>query len=914
VGFQPSWNLWQIHKDLGVGDFQNVSHERVEIPVAHQLLQCDIIPDHDTFPGSPMKQYGAWIQRVGSELNQPLNTFSKGAKVKIKASFNERWKADWDEDFIRKQWAAATSVSIITDIQKTDIRLAEEFKADASMGTLLDKYVALNPDLTGIKEELLELSDHLEDKIDPGVRLRLSGADYTPKLLEWTNWKQYATGKLDFTALGPLTAITGGNALGKSNAAEVEAFILFKYLRGSSTLKDVIKHGQKECRGRLTFESRGKTWRVTRIVKRTAKGATADVVLEEKTGLLAGDATGWLPANKEDSRATQAAIEALVGIKEMYLATRYASQFDVDRILNMKPAELKDLIQEALPMALFEHRHELAKQHLARLEHALAGLKVKQETSQAVADGRTPAEQELAEAKTKLASQEDWLLTAKKKLVTEQTAARGLAEELVAVQKDVAALAEKDALATDLGSQIRELNRTIESLEKEVLGEPALIESLKTAEETQAKKEACDVTFSGWNSLELQAKDVMNEIAQATQEQNHILSKMEAERDRMGEATKLMDNVPCQALEAATLNESCIALVASCKEQCAGCQFLKKAAAAKDLLPTIIQGIKDKKAEDIAADEQNQLTQIRTDQTALKYDPEEHRKLKAQLQREDPLTIQKKLNVITEAKSALGVKAELVSKLEGQLTDVQKDLEGFGDLAAKMASVKADKNAKQLDVINAESQTERLQADVNDLTGAVGNWEGKLELIAEAEKAASELEDKIKQGQGELAVAQAYARAVHRDGLPFLLLEQAVPALAAHTNHFLGDAPLKLSIETGGPGKREEVSVLFQDDRGTHGLSEASGYQRMHLGASIRAGLIQIQADTMGTKVHHFFLDEGFGAYDQDNLQHGRRMLQLLAERFERVIFITHVEGMKQIADITLVVVPGADGSRLESR
>ncbi len=59
------------------------------------------------------------------------------------------------------------------------------------------------------------------------------------------------------------------------------------------------------------------------------------------------------------------------------------------------------------------------------------------------------------------------------------------------------------------------------------------------------------------------------------------------------------------------------------------------------------------------------------------------------------------------------------------------------------------------------------------------------------------------------------------------------------------------------------------------------------------------------------FLDEGFGAYDQENLQHGKQMLLKFADEFERVIYITHVQGMQEIADTVLEVTPGADGSKI---
>jgi len=155
-----------------------------------------------------------------------------------------------------------------------------------------------------------------------------------------------------------------------------------------------------------------------------------------------------------------------------------------------------------------------------------------------------------------------------------------------------------------------------------------------------------------------------------------------------------------------------------------------------------------------------------------------------------------------------------------------------------------------------------------------------------------------------------------------MVLERAIPALEEQANAFLaagvgaGGTFLRVEIE---PFKdlergeqKNEVVIYFVDERGKHILSEASGYQRIALGYALRCALALVQARAMGTKVNLAWLDEGWGAFDDEHLAMGQGMLRAIADAFNRVIYITHVGPIKEVAERTITVVPSALGSTIE--
>jgi DNA repair exonuclease SbcCD ATPase subunit len=152
------------------------------------------------------------------------------------------------------------------------------------------------------------------------------------------------------------------------------------------------------------------------------------------------------------------------------------------------------------------------------------------------------------------------------------------------------------------------------------------------------------------------------------------------------------------------------------------------------------------------------------------------------------------------------------------------------------------------------------------------------------------------------------------------MLERALPALEGHANHFLcEDAGSGLRVEIEGLRElqsgveRSEVVIRYRNDFGIHSLAAACGFERIAIGYALRAALAQLQAEAQGMTVSHWIADEGWGVFDEANIVRvGQPMLRRLAERFGRVIVISHQAPIVAICESRLrVEADPSSGSRL---
>lgn len=909
---RPRWCVWTFDPENAM----TPGIESMPLLVAHPLIQIDVQP-LDSDP-NPMKEFGAQFQRIGAERDLPGKWWT-GARVKIKARFKEHWRENWNEELIRRELEGAEQVTFTTEVLRTNIRINPKSQ---QIDDLMADYIGLNDDLRDMADPLMALTVEMEEQITPAQRAEAMPKDFRLLNVSMTNYKNFAKAQIDFTELDRLTCVTGKNAAGKSNAAEAAAFALFKFLRGSSNIADVIRNGTDRCSVVVELESGGHVFRVTRTVKKPGKTASADVLVEQRAEKNALGEDGWLLCNAADGRATQDVIDGLVGSQADYMASHYCTQFNVDWILSLKPAALKDLIQDSLPLKLYAHRKELARQYQMNLQNAISEHSAKINQLQQLVDGKAGHKEAYGQA------------------VLERTRAEQSAEEIririeghkQAVKDSMNRLADLNTQAAKLGTvadrsyalqlKMNTLDVDLKSLQ-DVLAHRGEVEAFdRDMKIWRGQLAEQDRRLAEWQKLDAEHNALVAELQKITQGHTFTVKEKEAAVKRAKKAAGLLADVPCQAIGqhiqagVDTLNERPILeplQVHDVEMATRGCQFLVDAAKAAKDLPDLERDLEEwnEIGRTLGQDQAKRMAAIKTEQPALDFDSRKRDALARALK--DAPALEAKLNRLAAAEGAHKAKSEERARADEELATLAYDKDAHGKVQADVATAKVDLDAKEGDLAAGEEARDAQFLINQKLAQRIGMLKEKLDAAEKAEKQMASLEGFRDLDTAQLAVVAAYRRAVDRDGIPFLILERAIPQLAEYTNTFLGDTDLRVQINSGmSSTAREELRVTFQDGEGQHGLSEASGFQRMALGACIHAGRILIQSDATGVSASHLFLDEGFGAYDQENIQHGIRMVQKFAEHFQQVIFITHIDAMKQAAGTLLSVTNNGAGSALE--
>lgn len=905
-------------------------------------------------------------------------------------------------------WA---EVKVVIERQADELGIQHgERRADQAdaIGPLLELWAARAPEAAGQLEALRTLAEELERELPAEARAAAVPASYKLESLEVDNWKSYGRGSapLTFANLGRLVCVEGENASGKSNLMEAEAFALWgRTIRGRQTLDELVRKGQSDAKITATFEAGGERWRVTRAIRIRSNGsAAAELVLERwaerpisASMAPAGEFSlafteGWEPASGGTAAETQAKLEALVGSLDLYLSTRYAAQSDIDRVLSLSPAELKETLQQALATDVFGHRERAGRSALAAAERRsdkaaaeLEAAKVRPaipETGldrKVLGEATVAAERAVNDAADALAEAIRSEERARERLTNHAARAAGFrtAHQAVAdCTKAVLDLEEQKRLAAQ---SVENGARASEALaEAEVVRESiARLEAATQAQrDDRAKAEAlrniataaADALAGVRRSIERGADERRRAAEAAAQaearEAQAERQAVKAAEDRLTDAERGLSAQLESLRRRAGLVEQA-PLGDKCRE--ARCPLLADAIAAEADARNF-QYVRETTVAPLeAALREAQAAQVRggDERTKRSFD-------RAEREESAKAEDSERLRVATETAAGAKDEADRVAYLisnqspeERELAEARKRLATLDTPIARSTQARAAAAAERLAAIDSEitaaagrkAAAEAALAalgpelDHGALSQALDNAimatstaranenkarEAQRAADAAYQRALSWFKDceasEAAERQAEAAATAAaravdllrlYLLAVGKNGLPYMILERALPALESHANAFLGSdtggADLRVEIEPFrevlSGERRTDVVIRYRNPFGVHSLAAASGFERAALGYALRAAMAQVQAEAHGLTVSHFVADEGWGAFDESNLLLGQRMLQRMAERFGRVVFISHVGAIREVAETTIRVEGDpVNGSRIEVR
>lgn len=746
-----------------------------------------------------------------------------------------------------------------------------------------------------------------------------------PVSIEATNWCQYDSMRLDFNAMGNVIAVEGHNFAGKSNIARLFMFSRYKRQASGDRISDLVRKGCESMSVVEVFESSGVRYSIKRTVKLTANGgARADVFLSR------WDGSGWEVMNEGTAGETQAVIDALVGPYELFMATTYAGQNDVDGLVDLTPSELKDTMMTVLQRD-FESRRIAAAARLDAVAKSIADIHDELERAESLVAREADLSASLevkraatADAALAFASSEepDGLRGVVDSLIREEAAA-------VAAIADADRAEERLRAAKDLAEGWREQKQSCDEAAIELMrdgtdGAPteedldraraSVMDCTERHAESRTKYE--DAHNSHIRLVEAQRIAVLDADRAKSKAQRAYEDANRKVNDATGRAA-LIDNVPCQGEVLDNAYDDPV--------DCSECVLLKEAVAAQKSRPQLMIESVEREADlESAADLLDYLTKTHEKAAsatwrtvadakawldAVERELNDQRVTQAGIQEQFQRAVKRRehkadlehrvsmrdlaLKSLAEAESRVLVEAMALDAVMQQVRRIS-DIRRTRDEAAAMLAVSIRRRETLL------ASKARAREDELLVEGALNECRAALASCADrrAEQEMLRLE------------AQALAlvvQAMHRDGIPFMMLAQyAIPMMQVTMNEYLQNTDVRVSVESTAElvsGKqRSEVAVTFTDHRGRHPLSAASGYQRTVIGMAMRNALADLHAAATGSRIWLSIQDEGFGTMDEGNLDRAKDTLRLIAQKRGWFMFISHVPGMNDTADTVIVV------------
>ncbi len=209
---------------------------------------------------------------------------------------------------------------------------------------------------------------------------------------------------------------------------------------------------------------------------------------------------------------------------------------------------------------------------------------------------------------------------------------------------------------------------------------------------------------------------------------------------------------------------------------------------------------------------------------------------------------------------------------------------------------------------------------LDQLIAQIGATQQRLEQKQQLDQEQATLTQQLHQIRHQTQVYQELAHAFGRNGIPALIIENALPELEAEANRILARLTanqLHLKFVTQRSGRRsskliDTLDIFIADTQGTRPYETYSGGEAFRINFAIRLALSQFLAQRAGARLQTLLIDEGFGSQDQTGRQQLVAAINAVAPDFARILVITHIPNLKDAFSQRIEVHRGPQGSEVQ--
>jgi len=678
---------------------------------------------------------------------------------------------------------------------------------------------------------------------------------------------------LEVETLPTIVGLCGSNGAGKSTLLELilAATHLVMPSRPGALHRNFKTKGFID----LTFDMDGRTYRS--LVHVDPDTERTEASLFDATGaLLAG------PLVKEFKRAT----EALIGPLDVLLASMMSVQSGIGAFLRLPRADRKALLVELLGLQRFTALEARCKDRGRTAEITLTTGRARCAELDAQVGQQTVLETEsaatrghLAEAERRLAEVGPRLDAVRRELQVvevERAGVAALASQATACGTEVRTLTDRLADTTTRLEHNRALLDRAPAIQGAVTQDAALTDALRTLE------------------MDLDAARTAQQAGHAAAQRGALvvrdLTHAEGECTRLTGQLARLATVPCRGEGAY-----------------AACPLLTDAQAARVGLPTATARVTALRAQiPVPGPTPPDPT------PALRA-----RKAALDTARAGLTGLVAMIGPLAAAEARVTELADQGSHLAADLQSARDRLATFAGLPARMAELDTARRTAQQAVQTVVDAQRTAQQAVTQWTHALGQLEGRLATVREAEQALDVVRAALGPLEADVADWALLATAFGPNGIPALLIDQALPELGALATDLLetcyGERVFMITLSTqresaAGDKRLETLDVIVT--RGGAPLDAAllSGGEAVLVSEALALALALYTASRSGRRLQTLLRDEVSAPLDRDRAPAYVTMLRRAAALgdFRTVLFVSHQERAVELADAQLEVGGGA--------
>jgi exonuclease SbcC len=280
------------------------------------------------------------------------------------------------------------------------------------------------------------------------------------------------------------------------------------------------------------------------------------------------------------------------------------------------------------------------------------------------------------------------------------------------------------------------------------------------------------------------------------------------------------------------------------------------------------------------------------------------------------------LRQLTAAQASLSGLEREIKELKSQRKKLDSSIE-VQEKQHHQALDKYESEAAALpDIRQFELELMNLRESENLLRMKVGQAHQSVNVLAELTRQQTKFRsqhDELMQQSGRYRTLE---RAFGKDGLPAMLIEQALPEVEQRANDILdrlssGSMNVRFATQKAYKDKnrddqKETLDIIISDALGERPYELFSGGEAFRVNFAIRMALSHLLAQRAGARLQTLVIDEGFGSQDTDGRQRLIEAINMVQPDFEKILVITHLEELKDSFPARIEVTKTPAGSQVK--
>jgi exonuclease SbcC len=302
--------------------------------------------------------------------------------------------------------------------------------------------------------------------------------------------------------------------------------------------------------------------------------------------------------------------------------------------------------------------------------------------------------------------------------------------------------------------------------------------------------------------------------------------------------------------------------------------------------------------ETFAPEARAELAAVDTELQALGYDAAAHDAVRRTAA--DPVP-EEDYRALESAQAALKPLDDEIANLQTQISGLQSSIAEQEVELQEIAAAYDEAKAAMPDLGQAQRELLSIREQENALRREVGAAEQKVAVLDDLRARRKSLEAEREELARRVAQFKQLEKAFGKDGVPALLIEQALPQIEAKANDILSrltDGSMSVRFQTQRELKtrddlKETLDITISDGAGTRDYEMFSGGEAFRVNFAIRLALSEVLAQRSGARLQTLVIDEGFGSQDALGRQRLIEAINAVRKDFAKILVITHIDALK---------------------